>query len=198
MMAAEWPSLVIQCDLATHLGTHYAALLVKDGYQPQSVLDALPQTGDNILAVAVVPGAAQPPSPVLAFSGYQWRLRDAPSSRGGLNVYSPSNFSIDAKGAMHVRISKTKSKKEEWSCAEASLTRNLGYGTYEFVVRGLEALELPAVFDMFTFDYAGGGQHNRTQSLHRRIAQKSKCPLCRIPAECPNSYVSNNHVSNIH
>lgn len=77
---------------ATHLGTHYAALLVKDGYHPQSVLDAMPQTNDNILAVAVVPGAARPPSPVIDFAGYQWRLRVAPSSRGGQNIYSPSEY----------------------------------------------------------------------------------------------------------
>jgi hypothetical protein len=143
---------------ATHLGTQYAALLVKDGYRPERVLDSLPQTGDKILAVAVVPGAARPPSPVVDFSGYQWRLRDAPSSRGGPNVYSPSNISIDEHGAMHLRISKT---EKDWSCSEASLTRNLGYGTYEFVVRGLETLEPAPVFGMFTYDYASGTLRNR-------------------------------------
>ena len=147
---------------ATHLGTHYAALLVKEGYRPQSVLDSLPQTGDGILAVAAVPGAAQPPSPVIDFSGYQWRLRDAPSSRGGRNVYSPSNISVDEQHAMHLRISKT---EKDWSCAEASMMRNLGYGTYEFVVRGLEKLEPAAVFEMFTYDYASGAQHNREMNI---------------------------------
>jgi hypothetical protein len=147
---------------ATHLGTHYAALLVKDGYRPQSALDSLPQTDDNVLAVVVVPGAARPPSPVVTFSGYQWRLRTVPSARGGQNVYSPSNFSVDEKGAMHLRISKT---ERDWSCAEASLTRNLGYGTYEFVVRGLYALEPAAVFGMFTYDYASGAQHNREMDI---------------------------------
>ena len=143
---------------ATHLGTDYAALLVKNGYRPQRVLESLPKTDANILAVAVVPGAERPPSPVIDFSGYQWRLRDAPSSRGGKNVYSPSNISVDERGAMHLRISKT---EEDWSCAEASLTRNLGYGTYEFVVRGLETLEPAAVFAMFTYDYASGALFNR-------------------------------------
>ena len=68
---------------ATHLGTHYAALLVNDGYRPQTVVDLLPETGNDILAVAVVSGADRPPSTIMDFSGYQWRLRDAPSSRGG-------------------------------------------------------------------------------------------------------------------
>ena len=147
---------------ATHLGTEYAALLVKDGFRPQSVLDSLPQTGGNILAVAVVPGAERPPSPIAEFSGYQWRLRTAPSGRGGQNVYSPANISVDGKGAMHLRISKT---ENDWSCAEASLTRNLGYGTYEFVVSGLESMEPAAVFSMFTYDYASGSQHNREMDM---------------------------------
>ena len=147
---------------ATHLGTHYAALLVKDGYRPQRVLDSLPQTDGNVLAVAVVPGAAQSPSPVVDFSGYQWRLRNAPSSRGGPNIYSPSNISVDEQGAMHLRISKT---EKDWSCAEASLTRNLGYGTYEFVVRRLDTLEPAAVFGMFTYDYASGALFNREMSI---------------------------------
>jgi hypothetical protein len=147
---------------ATHLGTHYAALLVRNGYRPQNALDSLPQTGHNILAVAVVPGAAQPPSPIGDFSGYKWRFRDAPSNRGGSNVYSPSNISVDETGAMHLRISKTES---DWSCAEASLTRNLGYGTYEFVVREVDALESAAAFAMFTYDYAGGGQNNREMGI---------------------------------
>jgi hypothetical protein len=147
---------------ATHLGTHYAALLVKDGYRPQRVLDSLPQTDDNILAVAVVPGAERSPSPIIDFSGYQWRLRDAPSSRGGPNIYSSSNISVDEHGAMHLRISKT---EKDWSCAEASLTRNLGYGTYEFVVRGLETLEPAADFEMFTYDYASGALRNREMDI---------------------------------
>lgn len=147
---------------ATHLGTHYAALLVKDGYRPQNALDVLPQTDENVRAVAVVPGAAQPPSHMADFAGYRWRLRDAPSSRGGKNDYSSSNISVDEKGAMHLRIAKT---DKDWSCAEASLTRNFGYGTYEMVVRGLDTLEPFAVFDMFTYDYASGAQHNREMNI---------------------------------
>lgn len=147
---------------ATHLGTHYAALLVKDGYRPQHVLDSLPQADDNILAVAIAPGAERPPSPVIDFSGYKWRLRDAPSSRGGRNVYSPANISVDKNGAMSLRISKA---ENDWSCAETSLTRNLGYGTYEFVVRGLETLEPAAVFSMFTYDYASGTLRNREMNI---------------------------------
>lgn len=147
---------------ATHLGTHYAALLVRDGYKPQRVLDTMPDADENILAVAVVAGAERPPSPVVHFSGYQWRLRDAPSSRGGRNAYSSSNISVDEKGAMHLRIAKA---ENDWTCAEASLTRNFGYGTYEFVVRQLESLEPAAVFGIFTYDYASGALRNREMDI---------------------------------
>jgi hypothetical protein len=147
---------------ATHLGTEYAALLVREGYKPEASLDALPATGGDVVAVAVVAGSAQPPSPIVQFSGYQWRLRDAPSGRGGRNIYSPSNIRVDEKGAMHLHISKADA---DWSCAETSMIRNLGYGAYEFVVRGLEGLEPAAVFSMFTYDYASGAQHNREMGI---------------------------------
>jgi hypothetical protein len=147
---------------ATHLGTHYAALLVGEGYRPELSLDTLPQPGGKVFAVAEVPGAAQPPSKIIQFSGYEWRLRDAPSGRGGRNNYSASNISVDDKGAMHLRISQAET---DWSCAEISLIRNLGYGTYEFVVHSLAHLEPAAVLSMFTFDYASGAQHNREMNI---------------------------------
>ncbi len=147
---------------ATHLGSHYAALLVSEGYKPAVSLDSIPEPGGNVLASAVVPGAAQPPSPIIQFSGHQWRLRDAPSARGGRNIYHPSNIRVDESGAMHLHISKADA---DWSCAETSMVRNLGYGTYEFVVRGLERLEPAAVLSMFTYDYASGAQHNREMNM---------------------------------
>jgi hypothetical protein len=157
---------------ATHLGSDYAALLVKEGHRAEASLDSLPQPSDTVLAVAVVPGAAQPPSPIVEFSGYKWRLRDAPSGRGGRNIYAPSNIRIDEKGAMHLHISKTEA---DWSCAETSLIRNLGYGTYEFTVRGLESVEPAAVFSMFTYDYASGAQHNREMNIEiSRWGSRSK------------------------
>jgi hypothetical protein len=117
---------------ATHLGTEYAALLVEP--------------------------ASSPPSVSLHFSGYEWRVRDAPSSRGGGNDYDPANAWTDANGALHLRIVKAAGK---WTCAEVSLTRSLGYGTYSFVVRDTSHLEPAAVFGMFTWDYSGADQNYR-------------------------------------
>lgn len=144
---------------ATHLGTEYAAILVDSGFRPPPNFDALPARGGNIAAVAVVPGQAKPPSATAAFSGYEWRLRDAPSSRGGLpSPYSPANVSVDPDGAIHLRMARN---GKDWVCSEVSLTRSFGYGTYRFVVRDVTHLEPSEVFSIFTWDYAGGDQGNR-------------------------------------
>jgi len=158
---------------ATHLGTEYAAILVAPGYQPASVLDAMPQTGSKVLAVAVVPGQEKPPSARINFSGYEWRVRDAPSSRGGWNPYNPSNAWTDGEGAMHLRIAKVSG---DWTCAEVSLTRSLGYGTYRFTVRDTSHLEPSVVFGMFTWDYASGDLANREMDIELRNRADRKIP----------------------
>jgi len=125
-------------------------------------MDSLPPPGAGIAAVAVVPGGKAPPSKTIEFSGYEWRVRDAPSDRGGRNLYDPSNAWTDSSGAMHLRIANANGN---WTCAEVSLTRSLGYGMYRFVVRDISKLEAAAVFGMFTWDYAGGEQGNREMDI---------------------------------
>jgi hypothetical protein len=147
---------------ATHLGTEYAALLVEPGYQPPPRADVLPSPGGSVAAVAIAKGQKVPPSPFIHFSGYEWRVRNAPSSRGGVNDYDPSNVWTDASGALHLRIAKISGK---WTCAEVTLTRSLGYGTYSFVVRDTSHLEPAAVFGMFTWDYAGDEQNHREMDI---------------------------------
>jgi hypothetical protein len=147
---------------ATHLGTEYAALLVEPGFRPPHILDELPSPGGGIAAVAVVPGNKQPPSRMISFGGYEWRVRDAPSSRGSNNQYDPSNAWADSDGALHLRIAKT---PKDWTCAEVTLNRSFGYGTYRVIVRDISQLEPPAVFGIFTWDYAGGAQGNREMDI---------------------------------
>jgi len=148
---------------ATHLGTEYAALLVKPGFQPTATLAALPRQGGPIAAVAIVKGANTAPSPSIRFSGYEWRVRTAPSDRGGKsNKYDARNAWIDADGAMHLRIAKFSG---EWTCAEVSLTRCLGYGKYFFTVRDTCGLQPAAVFGMFTWDYARPDQNFSEASI---------------------------------
>lgn len=143
---------------STHLGTEYAALLVEPGYRPRASLEELPSPGGEVVAVATVKGAAAPPSPTLQFGGYEWRIRTAPSGRGGMNNYDPANAWTDADGALHLRIAGEPGK---WTCAEVALTRSFGYGTYTFVVRDTSQLEPAAALAIFTWDYSGAEANNR-------------------------------------
>jgi hypothetical protein len=159
---ADQPLTRIQPDAtwmnATHLGTEYAALLVDPGFRPPATTNVLPVRGGPVAAVTVARGKTSAPSPSLRFSGYEWRVRDAPSSRGGKNFYDPKNAWTDRSGVLHLRIAQPSGK---WTCAELSLTRSLGYGTYSFVVRDTSRLEPAAVFGMFTWDYSGTDQNYR-------------------------------------
>jgi hypothetical protein len=149
---------------STHLGTEYAALLVESGFHPATMLAEVPSRGGNIVAVATIPGS-QPQSQVsktLRFSGYEWRIRNAPSSRGGGNNYDSSNAWTDSSGALHLRIAKSSS---DWTSAEVALTRSLGYGSYSFTVRDTSHLEPAAVFGIFTWDYAGARQNNSEMDI---------------------------------
>lgn len=149
---------------STHLGTEYAAMLVRAGFRPATALDEMPARGGNIVAVATVKGS-EPTlqvSKTLQFSGYEWRIRNAPSDRGGLNNYDANNAWTDSSGALHLRIAKLSGA---WTCAEVSLTRSLGYGTYSFVVRDTTQLEPAAVFGIFTWDYAGADQNHREMDI---------------------------------
>ena len=114
---------------STRLGSEYAALLVEPGYRPKTMMDALPPPGGDVAAIAIAEGARSGPamSPPLLFSGYEWRVRNAPSNRGDTtNIYDPANAWTDASGALHLRIAK---QSGIWTCAEVILTRSLGYGT---------------------------------------------------------------------
>src|SRR5262249_51890373 len=148
---------------ATHLGTEYGALLVDPGFRPDRNLENLPTVGGLVAAVSVVKGAAVSPSPKLQFSGYEWRVRDAPSNRGGRsNPYSADNAWTDAGGALHLRIRK---KNERFECAEVALTRSLGYGTYSFLVRDISALAPLVTLEMFTWNYSAADQNNREMDV---------------------------------
>lgn len=40
----------------THLGSTYAALLVKSSYSPPATINSVPKTGGDVLATSIVPG----------------------------------------------------------------------------------------------------------------------------------------------
>ncbi|MBI1760791.1 MAG: glycoside hydrolase family 16 protein, partial [Acidobacteria bacterium] len=159
------PFTAIQADSqwksSIHLGTEYAALLVAPGYRPPATLDELPASGGDVAAVAVVKGAGTLAATVkpLNFSGYEWKVRSAPSERGGkLNAYAPANVWTDARGALHLRLTQ---RASAWDCAEVQLTRSLGYGTYLFTVQETAHLEPAAVLSLFTWDDLEAKQNHR-------------------------------------
>ena len=144
----------------THLGTEYAALLVEPGYRPPHTTDSLPQPGGEIVAMAIVKGAADDAAPakVLSFSGYDWEVRAVPSDRGGPNEYDPANAWVDADGLLHLKLTQ---RGGRWTSAEVVLTRALGYGTYVFTVRDVSTLDPAATFGMFTWDDQSAEQNHR-------------------------------------
>jgi len=147
---------------ATHLGTEYAALLVDSGYQPAPQVSVLPAVGSGVIAVAKMPGTGPLPlSPVpkmIHFSGYDWNVRTAASSRGGeTNFYDSANVWVDDKGYLHLHMGL---RDGRWSCAEVNLTRSLGYGSYSFAVQNSAQLGPSDVIGMFTL---GGEQTDNTR-----------------------------------
>lgn len=144
---STWKSL-------THLGTEYAALLVEPGYRPASKTTALPAEGNGVLAIAVMKGnaAASETSPGIQFSGYDWTVQTGISDHGGQPyAYDSANAWTDDKGYLHLRMDY---RNGRWTCAEVSLQKSLGYGTYTFVVQDSVHLRPSAVFGMFTWDDA--------------------------------------------
>jgi hypothetical protein len=144
-----------------HLGTEYAALLVESTYRPPEKTDVLPTTGHGVVAVAAVRGTgdyASRPKKTIAFSGYDWEVREIPSDRGGVNDYDAANAWVDAEGLLHLQLVE---RNGRWTSAEVILTRSLGYGTYAFTARDVTRLDHAAVFGMLTWDDGGAEQNHR-------------------------------------
>lgn len=150
---------------ATHLGTDYAALLVRPTFVPPSRTTALPEVGGGVLARVLVPGtpAPVPPRKTVRFSGYDWTARTASNDRAGRpNTYAPGHAWTDDTGALHLRVS---SGPAGWICSELSLARSLGYGTYRFLVRDASALDPRTVLGLFTWDETALEQRNREMNV---------------------------------
>jgi hypothetical protein len=166
----ERPFVPIQSDStwssATHFGFEYAALLVDSGYHPPPTLDVAPTSGGLVVSVAIVKGSGPPtfaPTKPLTFSGYSWAVRTVASNRGGAyNLYDPDNAWTDANGALHMRIN---SKSGLLYCAQLTLDRSLGYGTYSLTVRDVSHLQPAEVLSMYTFDEWHGDQYYREMDV---------------------------------
>ncbi len=151
---STWKSMI-------HLGTEYAALLVTADYRPPATIESLPEPGGPVVAVATAKGAGEftpPERKTLTFSGYEWEIRRTPSDRGGGNEYDARNAWVDSEGLLHLTLAQ---REGVWTSAEVRLTRALGYGTYEFVVRDTSTLDPAAALGMLTWDDLGADQNHR-------------------------------------
>jgi hypothetical protein len=148
-----------------HLGTDYAAIVVREGYRPPNTTKVLPDLGAGVLAIVAVKGSGSyvggPVAP-LQFSGYEWDVRQRPSDRGGRNLYSADNVSVDADGALRLTVGR---RENQWSSAGVCLTRPLGYGTYVFIVRDMTGADPAARLALFTYDERGRAEHFREMNI---------------------------------
>jgi hypothetical protein len=148
-----------------HLGTEYAALLVEADYRPPATTESLPQRGGSVTAVVRVTGSGTfvpPARKTLAFSGYEWEVRQQRSDRHGANDYDARNAWVDDQGHLHLVLTE---RDGRWTCAEVQMTRSLGYGTYSFDVRDTSRLDAAAAFSMYTWDVLAADQNYRELTI---------------------------------
>ena len=153
---------------STHLGTEYAAMLVRAGYEPPPTVETPPPIGGRVIAATRVTGSgdvSQPRPRTVSFSGYEWTVRRAPSERGGLNQYAEDNVRVGDDGALHLFVTQ---QDGVWSSAEATLTRTLGYGTYTFTVRDTGPLDPAALLTFYTYDEEGPAENFREMAIALR------------------------------
>jgi hypothetical protein len=98
----------------------------------------------STLVIVVVPVEAA----TIKFSGYEWAVR---SGRGGPgpNLWDESNVALDDSGALRLKISH---HGDQWSCAEVTLQKRLGFGQYEFQIKGaIDRLDDNVVLGLFNY-----------------------------------------------
>ena len=84
----------------------------------------------------------------LTFSGYTWEIRSGTGGPGP-NNWSSSNAWVDAEGHLHLRLSKV---GNAWYCAEVTTTQRLGFGTYQFKIKGrVDLLDKNVVLGLFNY-----------------------------------------------
>ena len=152
-----------------HLGTEYAAILVREGFQPPASTKALPSVGSaaGALAIETVAGSGSlvdgtSPARPLQFSGYEWDVRQRRSDRGGANEYSSANAKVEADGTLRLTLSH---RDGLWTSAGVCLARPLGYGTYVFIIRDMANVDPAARLTLFTFDEKRRVEHFREMNI---------------------------------
>lgn len=105
----------------------------------------------------------------IQWSGREWLVKYGAGRAPGPNRWSTDNVSVDADGALHLRIARDASG--QWSCAEIWSVEPLGWGTYRFdVVGDIDQLPPEAVLGLYNYRRPeGAGQP--TSEIDIEIAQ---------------------------
>ncbi|MBU3676256.1 MAG: hypothetical protein FGM54_03615 [Chitinophagaceae bacterium] len=114
-----------------------------------------------LLVLALASCKQSPPPPFVepeikgdfAFSGYQWKYKNATTPVGpGPNRFAGNNkFAwVDALGNLHLKIAP---ENNVWQCSEIISTKVFGYGTYVFTcLSDISNFNERVVFGFFTWD----------------------------------------------
>jgi hypothetical protein len=84
----------------------------------------------------------------IQFGGYTWTVR---SGRGGPgpNTWDQNNVWLDSATNLHLKISH---RDGNWSCAEITMTKRLGFGRYQFQTTGrIDRLDDNVVLGLFNY-----------------------------------------------
>jgi hypothetical protein len=83
------------------------------------------------------------------WKSFDWKATSGPIG-GGVVSGSPANVTIDAAGALHLRIRNLQGK---WTGAELFTQTSLGFGTYQWVLQGnnFYSMEPQIVLGLFTY-----------------------------------------------
>lgn len=128
----------------------------------------------------------------ITFSGHQWVVRSSGGqfSGPGPNVFSDGADAVqmDAQGRLHMSIVKA---GQGWHSAEVTLSRPLGYGTYELEVETNPfGMDRQAVFGFFTYSSAPDQAHRELDvelSYWARPAEPNNVQFVVQPSGTPDT-----------
>lgn len=108
----------------------------------------------------LIAGAHLSDAKTLNFAGRLWMVRPtgdgSPGPRSYLNHWCEENAWVDSSGQLHLRIDNRNGK---WCCAEVSSDDELGFGRYEWYVKGrIDKLDRNVVLGLFP--YLGPARRN--------------------------------------
>lgn len=101
------------------------------------------------LAISAVIGGPVADAKTLSFAGHTWTVRPNGVGGPGNNRWCQANASVDAKGRLHLRLTKT---ARGWCSAEVSTGERMGFGTYQWQLDSrVDRLDKNVVLGLFNY-----------------------------------------------